>query len=125
MPTRLVLQRLLAIGLKTRIPAFFNFTLWVMTPLLLDAPVRLLNFGPLIWTWMPLTAWPCLVTRIVSFVVRPTKSWFGVTLLTATQYTTGGGNVCVIWTVAVAVLLPVFVSGRLPTTVTVLVWAPD
>src|SRR6266567_707398 len=53
-PTRLVLQRLLAIGLKTTIPAFFNFTLWVMTPLLLDAPVRVLNFGPLIWTWMPL-----------------------------------------------------------------------
>ena len=119
MPTRLVLQRLLAIGLKTRIPAFFNFTLWVMTPLLLDAPVRVLNFGPLIWTWMPLTAWPCFVTRIVSFVVRPTKSWFGVTLLTATQNTGGGVRLATTSTVAVAVLLAVFVSGLLPTTVTV------
>ena len=36
-PTRLVLHCLLAIGLKTRIPAFFIFTPCLITPLALEA----------------------------------------------------------------------------------------
>src|SRR5205823_11518797 len=61
-PTRLVLQRLLAIGLKTTIPAFFIFTRAVMTPLAFEAAVRMSIFGPLIRTRIPLTALPCWVT---------------------------------------------------------------
>jgi hypothetical protein len=45
-------------------------------------------------------------------------------LLTATQNTGGGTNGAVTCTVAVALLLPVFVSGLLPLTVTVFVCAP-
>src|SRR5437879_648510 len=60
---------------------------------------------------------------MVSFVLRPTNSCFGVTLLTATQ-NTGGVTTPTVWTVAVAELLPVLVSGLLPATVAVFVWAP-
>src|SRR5439155_25049971 len=88
-----------------------------------EAAVRMLVFGPLIWTWTPFTAKPCWVTRMVSFVLRPTNSCFGVTLLTATQ-NTGGVTTPTVWTVAVAELLPVLVSGLLPATVAVFVWAP-
>ena len=49
------------------------------------------TFGPLIRTRTPLTALPCLVTWIVSLVLRPTNSCFGVILLTAVQNTVGGG----------------------------------
>jgi hypothetical protein len=73
------------------------------------------------------------VTRIVSVVLRPTKSWGGLTLLTATQKVVGG--VCgpvgpvgtgapTVCTVAVAVLFEVFVSGLFPLTLTVFVCAP-
>src|SRR5207253_6464703 len=123
-PTRLVLQRLLAIGLKIRIPAFFIFTVVLIRPLLFEAAVRTSIFGPLIRTWMPFTALLCWVTWIVSAVLRPTNSCLGVTLLTATQYTGGGTNGAVTWTVAVAWLLAVFVSGRSPATVAVLVCGP-
>ena len=58
-PTRLVLQRLLAIGLKIRIPAFFIFTVVLIKPLLLEAAVRTSSLGPLIRTRTPCTALPC------------------------------------------------------------------
>src|SRR5262245_8483049 len=104
-------------------PAFFILIFCVMTPLLLDAPVRMLVFGPVIRTWTPLTAFLFCVTWIVSFVLRPTNSCFGATLLTATQ-NTGGVTTPTVSTVAVAELLPVLVSGLLPATVTVFVCAP-
>src|SRR3954447_25499394 len=122
-PTRLVLQALLAIGVKIRIPAFFIFSVCLTTPLLFEALVRRLIFAPLILTWMPLTALPPWVRWIVSVVFRPTNSCLGVTLLTATQGFTGGG-VPVTLTVAVAWLLLVFVSGLSPDTAAVLVWIP-
>src|SRR5438093_570040 len=59
---------------------------------------------------------------MVRVVLRPTNSCFGVTLLIATHGSTNGAPV--ISTVAVAWLLAVFVSGRLPDTATVLVWVP-
>src|SRR5437763_8231296 len=58
-----------------------------------------------------------------SIVLRPTKSCFGVTLLTATQ-NTGGVTTPTVCTVALAVLLTVFVSDLSPTTFTVFVCAP-
>ena len=45
-PTRWVLQRLLAIGLKIRIPAFFILIVRVITPLPFEALVRRLSLGP-------------------------------------------------------------------------------
>src|SRR5436190_19169053 len=79
--------------------------------------------APLIRTLMPLTAEPPWVTWIVTVVLRPTNSCFGVTLLTATQGT-GGVGVPTTSTVAVALLLLVFVSGLLPATVRVFVCRP-
>src|SRR4029079_11403542 len=54
----------------------------------------------------------------------PTNSCLGVTLLTATQNTGGGMKGAVTSTVAVASLLPLFVSGRSPATCTVFVCVP-
>src|ERR1700756_3116761 len=88
-PTRLVLHRLLAIGLKMRTPAFVTFTVCLTTPFWLERAVRILSFGPLIRTRMPLTGLPLLVTWIVSLVLRPTNSCFGEIRLTATQATGG------------------------------------
>src|SRR4051794_31997051 len=123
-PLRLVLQALLAIGVKIRIPAFFIFSVCLTMPLLFEALVRRLIFAPLILTWTPLTALPPWVRWIVSVVFRPTNNCLGATLLTATQGFSGGGvNLCVS-TVAVAVLLAVLVSGRSPTTFTVFVCCP-
>jgi len=84
-PTRFVLQRLLASGEKTRTPAFFSVTTRLITPWAFDRLVMVLSFAPLIRTRTPFTALPCLVTWIVTRVLRPTNSWFGLTLLTATQ----------------------------------------
>src|SRR5215472_2880069 len=103
-PTRLVLQRLLAIGEKIRTPAFFILIERLMTPWALEALVFTLIFGPLIRTWIPLTAAPPWLTWMVSFVFRPTNSCFGVTLLTATQGV-GGGEKKFTTTDADAVLL--------------------
>src|SRR5204863_48742 len=69
--------------------------------------------APLIRTLMPLTAEPPWVTWIVTVVLRPTNSCFGVTLLTATQGF-GGVGVPTTWTVAVAVLLTTPVFGQSP-----------
>src|SRR4051794_39253642 len=122
-PTRLVLQALLAIGVKIRTPAFFIFSVCVIRPLLFEAPVRMFTLGPLILTWIPWTTLPPWVRWIFRVVLRPTNSCFGVTLLTAT-HGTGGVMTPTVWTVALAVLFAVFVSGRLPTTLTVFTWAP-
>src|SRR4029077_15024631 len=112
-----------AIGVKTRIPAFFIFSVCLIRPLAFEALVRPLSCARLIRTWMPLTAVPPWVTWILSPVLRPTNSCFGVTLLTATQGV-GGVGVPTTSTVAVALLLPLFVSGLSPPTVTVFVCTP-
>src|ERR1700758_3568369 len=78
MPTRAMLQRLLASGMKVAIPAFFILSVWWITPLALERLVVTLSFGALMWTRTPATALPFFVTWIVSFVFRPTNSCLGV-----------------------------------------------
>src|SRR5438046_5458888 len=92
-------------------------------PWALEGPVVRLSVAPLILMRIPFTGLPFCVTRIVSVVLRPTKSVFGPTR-TAVQKRTGGVNGPCTTTEAEAVLLAVFVSCSLPTVVAVFVTVP-
>ncbi len=100
------------------IPAFFGLTLTMTMPLASEGLEVMLSVEPLILTRTPFTALPFWVILIVSVTLRPTNSVLGATP-TAVQTTAGGTNLPFTTTEADAVLLAVFVSASLPTTVAV------
>src|ERR1700747_2917945 len=67
------------------VPFLFTFTTRLITPFWFDGLVRTLIFGPVMRTRTPLTGLPCLPRWMVSLVLWPTKSRFGLTLRTLTQ----------------------------------------